>query len=134
MIFAAICYGVGMVFTGILMFGSVYHIIAIDDLRSSQTSPIEQCRYLNSLILPEYFIHGIFTILFLIAGEFLTVLINLPLDAFHIMKYKHRPVMSTPGIYDPTTIMNANIRDQAYKEGWCKMAFYLLSFFYYLYG
>lgn len=42
------------------------------------------------LILPEYLIHGVFTILFLFAGEFLTVLINLPLDAFHIMKYMNR--------------------------------------------
>lgn len=42
--------------------------------------------------------------------------------------------MSGPGLYDPTTIMNADILAYCQKEGWCKLAFYLLSFFYYLYG
>lgn len=42
--------------------------------------------------------------------------------------------MSSPGLYDPTTIMNADQLSHATKEGWAKLAFYLLSFFYYLYG
>ena len=41
--------------------------------------------------------------------------------------------MSSPGLYDPTTIMNADQLSRAQKEGWIKLAFYLLSFFYYLY-
>jgi len=49
-------------------------------------------------------------------------------------RYTTRPVMSGPGLYDPTTIMNADILAYCQKEGWCKLAFYLLSFFYYLYG
>lgn len=49
-------------------------------------------------------------------------------------RYTSRPVMSCPGLYDPTTIMNADILAYCQKEGWCKLAFYLLSFFYYLYG
>lgn len=42
--------------------------------------------------------------------------------------------MSSSGLYDPTTIMNADQLNRATKEGWFKLAFYLLSFFYYLYG
>lgn len=49
-------------------------------------------------------------------------------------RYMSRPVMSGPGLYDPTTIMNADILAYCQKEGWCKLAFYLLAFFYYLYG
>ena len=41
--------------------------------------------------------------------------------------------MSGMGIYDPTTIMNADELNRAQKEGWIKLAFYLLSFFFYLY-
>ena len=48
-------------------------------------------------------------------------------------RYMSRPVMSGPGLYDPTSIMNADELNKAQKEGWIKMAFYLLSFFYYLY-
>lgn len=42
--------------------------------------------------------------------------------------------MSGPGLYDPTSIMNADTLTKCQREGWIKLAFYLLSFFYYLYG
>jgi len=37
------------------------------------------------------------------------------------------------GIYDPTTIMNAQILNLAQREGWIKLGFYMVTFFYYLY-
>lgn len=49
-------------------------------------------------------------------------------------RYKNRPVMSGPGLYDPTSIMNADTLSKCQREGWIKLAIYLLSFFYYLYG
>jgi hypothetical protein len=36
-------------------------------------------------------------------------------------------------MYDAVSIMNADILNYCQKESWCKLAFYLLSFFYYLY-
>lgn len=42
--------------------------------------------------------------------------------------------MSGPGLYDPTSIMNADVLAKCQWEGWVKLGFYLLSFFYYLYG
>ena len=48
-------------------------------------------------------------------------------------RYMKRPVMSQPGLYDPTTIMNADILNYCMREGWCKLCFYLVTFFYYLY-
>jgi hypothetical protein len=42
--------------------------------------------------------------------------------------------MTGPGLYDPTSIMNADVLTKCQREGWIKLAFYLLSFFYYLYG
>lgn len=72
--------------------------------------------------------------MFFCAAEWLTLCLNLPLLAYHVWRYMSRPVMSCPGLYDPTTIMNADILAFCQKEGWCKLAFYLLSFFYYLYG
>ncbi|XP_073466269.1 protein cornichon homolog 1-like [Aquarana catesbeiana] len=86
------------------------------------------------LVLPEYLIHAFFCVMFLCAAEWLTLSLNMPLLAYHIWRYMSRPVMSGPGLYDPTTIMNADILAYCQKEGWCKLAFYLLSFFYYLYG
>lgn len=46
----------------------------------------------------------------------------------------NRPVMSGPGIYDPTTIMNFVQLQKVSREGWIKLGFYLISFFYYLYA
>jgi len=46
----------------------------------------------------------------------------------------NRPVISGFGLYDPTSIMNASELNRAYKEGWIKLAFYILLFFYYIYG
>lgn len=52
----------------------------------------------------------------------------------HVGRYRNRPVMSGPGLYDPTSIMNHEVLSQCQREGWVKLAFYLLAFFYYLYG
>ena len=53
---------------------------------------------------------------------------------FSFLRYLHRPVMTGPGLYDPTSIMNADTLNKCQREGWVKLAFYLLSFFYFLYG
>jgi hypothetical protein len=42
--------------------------------------------------------------------------------------------MSGPGIYDATTILNQSELQKANREGWIKLGFYLISFFYYLYA
>uniref|UniRef100_A0AAY4A6P2 Protein cornichon n=1 Tax=Denticeps clupeoides TaxID=299321 RepID=A0AAY4A6P2_9TELE len=122
-------------------------IIAFDELKTDYKNPIDQCNTLNpvslivmkcvfsfQLVLPEYLIHVFFCVMFLCAAEWLTLGLNMPLLAYHVWRYTSRPVMSGPGLYDPTTIMNADILAYCQKEGWCKLAFYLLSFFYYLYG
>lgn len=51
-----------------------------------------------------------------------------------LARYVNRPVMSVPGLYDPTCIMNSDVLAHCQQEGWIKLAVYLLSFFYYLYG
>jgi hypothetical protein len=48
-------------------------------------------------------------------------------------RYTNRPMMSSAGLYDPTEVMNASEMWRCQKEGWIKLAFYLISFFYYLY-
>jgi len=49
-------------------------------------------------------------------------------------RFLNRPVISGFGLYDPTSIMNASELNRAQKEGWVKLAFYILLFFYYIYG
>ncbi|XP_033105423.1 protein cornichon homolog 1-like [Anneissia japonica] len=132
--FVAFCYLFAMILSAVLIFFAIFHIIAFDELKTDYKNPIDQCNSLNPLVLPEYFIHLLYTILFFCAFQVVTVCLNIPLVAYHIYRYANRPVMSGPGLYDPTTIMNADNLSRCMKEGWIKLAFYLLSFFYYLYS
>ncbi|ESO00918.1 hypothetical protein HELRODRAFT_185743 [Helobdella robusta] len=132
--FVAFCYIIALIFTAILIFFVIYQIIAFDELKTDYKNPIDQCRSLNPLVLPEYGLHAFFVLLFIITFEWITVVLNLPLLFYHIHRYMNRPVMSCPGLYDPTTIMNADELSRGNREGWIKLAFYIITFFYYLYS
>ena len=95
---------------------------------------IYTCPYIFQLVIPEYGIHILINILFLISSQWLSLLLNMPLIIYHLWQYYHRPIMSKPGLYDPTSIMSAQALKIHQREGWSKLIFYLLSFFYYLYG
>ncbi|EDO33020.1 predicted protein [Nematostella vectensis] len=111
----------------------LFQIIAFDDLKTDYKNPVDLCNSLNPLVLPEMGIHAFITLLFLVGGQFTAVVFNLPLIVYHVRRYMNRPMMSSPGIYDPTEVMNASELWKCQKEGWIKLAFYLVSFFYYLY-
>merc|ERR1712012_831883 len=132
--FAAFAYIVALIIDAFLIFFAKFHIIAFDELKTDYKNPIDQCASLNPLVLPEYILHILFNFLFLIAGEWFSILLNAPLIGYHIHRYMNRPVMSGAGLYDPTSIMNADTLNKCQREGWIKLAFYLLAFFYYLYG
>uniref|UniRef100_A0AAA9TIM6 Cornichon family AMPA receptor auxiliary protein 3 n=1 Tax=Bos taurus TaxID=9913 RepID=A0AAA9TIM6_BOVIN len=91
------------------------------------------CFLLRKLVLPEYSIHSLFCIMFLCAQEWLTLGLNVPLLFYHFWRYFHCPADSSELAYDPPVVMNADTLSYCQKEAWCKLAFYLLSFFYYLY-
>ncbi|XP_051168642.1 protein cornichon [Leptopilina boulardi] len=131
---AAFSYIVALICDAVLIFFSILHIIAFDELRTEYKDPIEQCNSLNPLVLPEYGLHLFINFLFLISNEWISLLLNVPLIAYHINRYRNRPVMSRPGLYDPTNILDATSLTKCQREGWVKLAFYLMSFFYYLYG
>ncbi|XP_025237452.1 protein cornichon homolog 3 isoform X1 [Theropithecus gelada] len=127
----------------------LFQIIAFDELRTDFKSPIDQCNpvharerlrniericfLLRKLVLPEYSIHSLFCIMFLCAQEWLTLGLNVPLLFYHFWRYFHCPADSSELAYDPPVVMNADTLSYCQKEAWCKLAFYLLSFFYYLY-
>ncbi|XP_064196335.1 protein cornichon homolog 3 isoform X3 [Anguilla rostrata] len=88
---------------------------------------------INLLVLPEYSIHGLFCIMFLCAQEWLTVGLNVPLLFYNTWRYFHSPTDTPELLYDPASVMNGDTLKFCQKEAWCKMAFFVLSFFYYLY-
>uniref|UniRef100_A0A672Q1G9 Cornichon family AMPA receptor auxiliary protein 3 n=1 Tax=Sinocyclocheilus grahami TaxID=75366 RepID=A0A672Q1G9_SINGR len=89
--------------------------------------------YGDFLVLPEYSIHGLFCIMFLCAQEWLTVGLNIPLLFYNTWRYFHSPTDTKELLYDPASVMNGDTLKFCQKEAWCKMSFFVLSFFYYLY-
>lgn len=97
--------------------------------------------------------HALLTVLFLLSGQWLSFLWNLPLLAFNVHKYAprsfvlskrtnesefkithHEPlcrVQSQNHMYDATEIFRTLGVHK--KESFIKLGFYLISFFYYLY-
>merc|ERR1712000_624437 len=118
--FAAFSYIVALIVDAFLIFFAIFHIIAFDELKTDYKNPIDQCNTLNPLVIPEYILHLFINLLFLFAGEWLTLLLNVPLIAYHINRYRTRPVMSGPGLYDPTSIMSRDVLDKCQREGWIK--------------
>merc|ERR1711994_1203701 len=100
--FAAFSYIVALIVDAFLIFFAIFHIIAFDELKTDYKNPIDQCNSLNPLVLPEYILHALFNLLFLVGGEFFSLFLNVPLIGYHVHRYLHRPVMSGPGLYDPT--------------------------------
>lgn len=143
MTYAAGAYIIGLIGDAFLIFLSVYHVIAFDELKTDFKNPIEHCKLMNPLVLPEYAIHLFMTLMFFACGEWITVLINLPLLAYNVNRL-YRVYLKSPknrsfvdrisNIYDPTNIMNADQLSRASKEGWIKLFFNLFGFFYYIYG
>merc|ERR1712156_961562 len=114
--FAAFTYIVALIIDAFLIFFAIFHIIAFDELKTDYKNPIDQCASLNPLVLPEYILHILFNFLFLIAGEWFSILLNAPLIGYHIHRYMNRPVMSGAGLYDPTSIMNADTLNKCQRE------------------
>ncbi|AWP00366.1 Protein cornichon -like 2 [Scophthalmus maximus] len=148
--FAAFCYMLTLVLCASLIFFVIWQIIAFDELRTDFKNPIDQsnptrarerilnieriCNLLRRLVVPEYSIHGLFCLMFMCAGEWVTLGLNIPLLFYHLWRFFHRPADGSEVMYDPVSVMNADILNYCQKESWCKLGFYLLSFFYYLYS
>ncbi|XP_029304124.1 protein cornichon homolog 2 isoform X1 [Cottoperca gobio] len=147
--FAAFCYMLTLVLCAALIFFVIWQIIAFDELRTDFKNPIDQsnptrarerilnieriCNLLRRLVVPEYSIHGLFCLMFMCAGEWVTLGLNIPLLFYHLWRFFHRPADGSEVMYDPVSVMNADILNYCHNESWCKLGFYLLSFFYYLY-
>uniref|UniRef100_A0A8L0DME1 Cornichon family AMPA receptor auxiliary protein 3 n=1 Tax=Oncorhynchus mykiss TaxID=8022 RepID=A0A8L0DME1_ONCMY len=147
--FAAFCYMLSLVLCASLIFFAIWHITAFDELQADFKVPIDQgnplharerlrnieriCCLLRKLVLPEYSIHGLFCIMFLCAQEWLTVGLNIPLFFYNTWRYFHSPTDTKELLYDPASVMNGDTLKFCQKEAWCKMSFFVLSFFYYLY-
>ncbi|XP_064403485.1 protein cornichon homolog 1-like [Halichondria panicea] len=124
-----------MILAIVLLFMMVWHLIMLDELKNDYRNPVDFCTNLNRLVLPEYGIHILITVLLLGCGFWFTFIFNIPLLAYHIWRYLRRPSgMSGVGLYDPTEVMNRAQLSLYTREGFVKIGFYVVSFLVYLYN
>ncbi|PVU91363.1 hypothetical protein BB561_004430 [Smittium simulii] len=98
----------------------------LTDLECDYINPIDLANSLNKYVMPEMLVY-LGTVLFLcLYGEWLSLLINLPLTIFNITK-----IINGKQYYDATEVFRTLSKHK--RESFFKVGFYLLAFFYYLY-
>ncbi|XP_065181590.1 protein cornichon homolog 4-like [Sycon ciliatum] len=122
-----------LVSSAIQLFMTIYSIITLSDIECDYINAQECCKRLNQFVLPEMVLHTFFSTLFLFTGNWILLALNLPLIAWHIVRYQ-KVSKGRLGVYDPTEIHNrANLR-QFQREVYAKLGFHLIMFFLYIYN
>ncbi|ORX72250.1 cornichon [Linderina pennispora] len=119
MTYTALIYILALILAGILLFGAVYFVIMLTDLECDYINPIDLANNLNTYVMPEMGTQFALFFVFLLIGEWISMLLNLPLVAWNVVK-----VVNNRQFYDATEV----------GKTLSKVAFYLLCFFYYLYS
>jgi hypothetical protein len=94
---------------------------------SDYINPIDLCNRLNKYILPEAVVHAFVTIVFLLNGFWFAFALNVPLLAYNANIF-----YTNTHLLDATEIFRTLGKHK--KESWCKLGFYLVVFFFYLYA
>lgn len=72
----------------VLVFCDVYFLANFSDLETDNINPIDMCKHLNLFVLPEIIGHAVLTFFFIIIGPWWCFLLNLPLIAWNVYRYK----------------------------------------------
>jgi len=122
----AVLWGVSELCVSGLIFVVVFVLISMSDLESDYINPVDMCNKVNNLVLPEYITQFVLTIVFLLTGNWIEFLLNLPLAIYHILG-----ITKSKYYVDPTTIFNTLPEHK--RKGLIKLGFYMICFFFYLY-
>ncbi|CCE63762.1 hypothetical protein TPHA_0F02810 [Tetrapisispora phaffii CBS 4417] len=106
--------------------GQIHFTVLYGDLEADYLNPIDLCSRINKLVLPEALVQCFGTFLYLITGNFITFLINLPLSVFNIRK-----IMNKTNKLDATEIFRTLKKNKT--ETTLKLTFYVFLFFYYVF-
>eukprot|EP01116_Phalansterium_solitarium_P007464 TRINITY_DN20151_c0_g1_i1.p1 TRINITY_DN20151_c0_g1~~TRINITY_DN20151_c0_g1_i1.p1 ORF type:complete len:137 (-),score=4.76 TRINITY_DN20151_c0_g1_i1:103-513(-) len=119
-------YMVTLIVDCVFVFGNVYFLALYSDLESDHTNPIDMCKQVNAYSMPEMIGHAVFTVLFLLTGNYYLFLLNLPLLAWHAYRFQKRQHR-----IDPTQVFR--VLGFETKVLYCKLAFYMVCFCVYLF-
>merc|ERR1712100_302839 len=104
----------------------VFLLVSLSDLEHDLVNPIDMCKKCNLFALPDMLIQLTITAFMLVSGQWLALLLNLPLLAFHVYQFQNRRHM-----LDQTRVFQQ--MGQLQRIGFVKLGFFMLMFFLYLY-
>jgi len=105
---------------------SAHQIITYSDLESDYLNPLDATERLNRFLIPEYVAHTALTILFLLSLNFVPLIANGALSAWHVKCY-----LEKQHLVDATRIYP--MLAERKKQCLVKLGFYTIMFFYYMY-
>ncbi|KAL3533866.1 hypothetical protein ACH5RR_007387 [Cinchona calisaya] len=96
-----------------------YQIISLSDLESDHLNPYKASSRINSVVIPEYLLHGAWCILFLLTGHWVFFLLNLLPVYLNVTKF-----MKRQHLIDVTEAFAVLSAEQKLRN--VKMIFYLV--------
>ncbi|KAL3534229.1 hypothetical protein ACH5RR_002690 [Cinchona calisaya] len=74
---------------GLIAF-NLFQIVSLSDLEADYLNPYESSSRINSVVIPEYLLHGAFCILFLLTGQWFFFVVTLPIAYLNFRKFMKR--------------------------------------------
>ncbi|XP_012253437.1 protein cornichon homolog 4 [Athalia rosae] len=118
--------------TGAVLFLLVYFVITLSDLECDYLNAQQCCSKLNMWVVPKIVGHVFLVLLLLLHGQWILMIINLPMALWLMYEYFTIPT-GNMGIYDPTEIHNHGQLRKHQRDIMVYLGYYLIFFFIYLY-
>ncbi|XP_011078860.1 protein cornichon homolog 1 [Sesamum indicum] len=98
-----------------------YQFLGFSDLEADYLNPYELSSRINSVIVLEYLLHGVFCIMFLVTGHWVMFLVSLPPAYYNLKQY-----LSKQHLVDVTEVFR--VLNAEKKVRLVKLGFYVVFF------
>ncbi|KAJ7704704.1 cornichon [Mycena metata] len=111
-----------------LMFCALGSIILFSEFEQHVINKEDLCVTLNKLALAEHIVPIFLPVAFLLSLQWLAFVVSVPMAVYSIKKFRNKTYLLAV-----TELKFRRVPAWRWKEGWSKLGFYLLAFFFYLY-
>ncbi|KAJ9073068.1 hypothetical protein DSO57_1020475 [Entomophthora muscae] len=94
----------------VLFILTLFMVMNVTDLDSDIINPIDCCKELNTYVWPEFYAHGLLTLLTVYSGSIFSIILVMPIFAYNMWRFINQKVISDPtSIYRGVSIAKKNI-------------------------
>ncbi|XAR68557.1 hypothetical protein NMG60_11003726 [Bertholletia excelsa] len=98
---------------------NLYQIVCLTDLEADYLNPYESSSKINTVVVPEFVLHGVFCALFLLTGHWFMFLLTLPVACYNAMLF-----VKGRHLIDVTEVFRHLNAEKKYRI--IKLVFYML--------